>query len=109
MLRPVLLLFQVSIHFMRIVSECFVTTPCQVTQSSALFFNTCSIFPDLSLYKLCHLLLAATAGSLGGSSWGRGVPGLCGVTPGHWHRLPAVARHFLPLAKHLGPAENEKD
>lgn len=108
MLRPVLLLFQVCIYFMRMVLECFIVTPCQMTKVASLFFSFCDIFPDLSLCKSCHLLLAATAVSFRGWWWGRGVPGVCVVVPGHWHRLSALAHHFLPLAKHLGSAENKK-
>lgn len=108
MLEPALLLFQVSIHFMSIVFECFAITPCQVIMVPALSFSICSIFPGLSLYKLCQLLLAVTAVPFWCWLWGRGVPGVCVVAPGHWHRLWAMAHHFLPLAKHLGSADNKK-
>lgn len=104
MLRPVLL-FQASIHFMSIVLECFVITPCQVTQLSALSFSICSIFPDLSLYKLCHLLLAAPAGPLRAACEEEECLG-CVV----WLQATGTdCQHLLPLAKHLGSAENNKD
>lgn len=53
----------------------------------SLFLSFCGIFPDLSLYKSCHLLLAATAVPLRGWLWGRGVPGVCVVAPGHWQTV----------------------
>lgn len=108
MLTPVLLLFQVCIHFMSILLECFVITPCQVTKESVLSFSICSIFPDLRLNIFCHLLLAAAAVPLRGGCEEEVCLGWL-----LWLQAigtqSALAHHFLSLAKHLGSAENKKD